>query len=902
MEVYRYYEEPSVIVEIAWADNYAEPFPAWTDITDRVEGFSTRLGRSAEIGDIEAAEVTLTLDNSDGAFTPGNVNSPYYPNVKPRRQVRIRDEAAPIPYTGPVLTNEVLNPNLQGDSGSCGLTINNPGAHASGVDDFGLQIGLGYSVFLGDTDIDAHQLDGSRFPCVAGDNVSATFSGAWTNNDSGVSEPSAEAVVEIEWFDAGSVSLGVVSGSIALAPAGAVLWPSIENAVAPANAVSYRMTFGVRGLTDPASYAYHYRLACYNHGQSAFDWYSGSSTGVGWFCGDGQILVDEDRYNFAWDGIPNVSRSSAYKLPEPDGLIGRGYIEDWSVGFDSLSGGDLSVPVTDWSADFGERPLQEVLDYEFTRRQPIDLFKFNEGSESDEFVSAVNPTRKATQRPSYNPKNSIYENQSKPVSTIRGGNEPLLPGAFGGTSIRPTDQEIVNISGTDYYLASALKVDIPEIRLTESFSFMFLYKYYANYNGFEPLAFLLKNSSRELHEDYEIYFTPDEGGAGGFRKIIVRDGDGNRWHQAFGLDTGETVACGFSWDGTTRVDRVLYQVPSATSEAIPRGQWWNDTLTESKSLDEILPAEFVFNRLEILGHSGKVIAGYADHAMQYLARWDTALTSAEMQHITRTLGSLDTQTVDERMHYVLDMIGWPRALRRIAFSKTVVPAPAWEDGANALEEMRKWARSANSPLFVDSGGLVRLDDRHDRTRAIATAPAWTFDHNDGTGVERGFMFRMADDDIVNAADVKNAERLDVRIANEASRTEYGTKVKSYDLDLADDRDAIQFGYHMVNRYGEPRVRIDSVTFYPSASAYGTLWEHAVGVTISQRIRLAGLPDNAPATSMDFFVESVAHNVIRDGDKLKWSVTLNLSPADISEGWILGDATYGVLGSTSKLIY
>lgn len=61
--------------------------PDWTDITSRAMSkagtpfISTGAGRQYEIATQEAGQMTVAVNNMDGAFTPGNTSSPYYPNV-----------------------------------------------------------------------------------------------------------------------------------------------------------------------------------------------------------------------------------------------------------------------------------------------------------------------------------------------------------------------------------------------------------------------------------------------------------------------------------------------------------------------------------------------------------------------------------------------------------------------------------------------------------------------------------------------------------------------------------------------------------------------------------------------------------------------------------------------------
>ena len=63
--------------------------PTWTDLTSRFLGISGQRGRSFELDEIAAADVTVTLDNFDGALSPQNSASPYYPNVTLITPIRV---------------------------------------------------------------------------------------------------------------------------------------------------------------------------------------------------------------------------------------------------------------------------------------------------------------------------------------------------------------------------------------------------------------------------------------------------------------------------------------------------------------------------------------------------------------------------------------------------------------------------------------------------------------------------------------------------------------------------------------------------------------------------------------------------------------------------------------------
>lgn len=86
---------PDVTVEIAFNAGYSTPEAdrVWTDVSDWVDGdqtFTINRGRGDEFNTAEASRLTgLRLDNTDGRFTAERPASPYYPNVKIGRPIRV---------------------------------------------------------------------------------------------------------------------------------------------------------------------------------------------------------------------------------------------------------------------------------------------------------------------------------------------------------------------------------------------------------------------------------------------------------------------------------------------------------------------------------------------------------------------------------------------------------------------------------------------------------------------------------------------------------------------------------------------------------------------------------------------------------------------------------------------
>lgn len=90
---------PDVIVQVGFASDASQSVAdtTWTDVSDYVSelpGGGTELvrtvrGKQYEFDEFQAGTVDLVLDNRDGRFSPDNTASPYWPNVKPMRRVRV---------------------------------------------------------------------------------------------------------------------------------------------------------------------------------------------------------------------------------------------------------------------------------------------------------------------------------------------------------------------------------------------------------------------------------------------------------------------------------------------------------------------------------------------------------------------------------------------------------------------------------------------------------------------------------------------------------------------------------------------------------------------------------------------------------------------------------------------
>jgi hypothetical protein len=81
---------PVPIVEIAFADSPYVVSPTWTDVTSYVRGMDISRGVNDDWDLVASGSASVTLSNLDRRFDPFNTTGPYYGNLLPRRQIRIR--------------------------------------------------------------------------------------------------------------------------------------------------------------------------------------------------------------------------------------------------------------------------------------------------------------------------------------------------------------------------------------------------------------------------------------------------------------------------------------------------------------------------------------------------------------------------------------------------------------------------------------------------------------------------------------------------------------------------------------------------------------------------------------------------------------------------------------------
>lgn len=219
-----------------------------------------------------------------------------------------------------------------------------------------------------------------------------------------------------------------------------------------------------------------------------------------------------------------------------------------------------------------------------------------------------------------------------------------------------------------------------------------------------------------------------------------------------------------------------------------------------------------------------------------------------------------------------------------------------------LDVLQEIQESERGLTYADRNGTVVFEDRTSRYTAGQTS-IWVFGENPvgASPTEYPYEDYAVDVDPTYTFSQSNLTRPDnsnfAPVVNATTQAKYGQRVLSQEVQCNYDFDLTQAAVFYNNRYANPVPRVSKLTLNPAANP--ALWPVVLSLEISQRVtvkrRNAGL-----TVSREYYIEKISHQV--DADAGKWTVDLQMSPVFVPQAWVLENATYGVLGTTTTPVY
>lgn len=331
------------------------------------------------------------------------------------------------------------------------------------------------------------------------------------------------------------------------------------------------------------------------------------------------------------------------------------------------------------------------------------------------------------------------------------------------------------------------------------------------------------------------------------------------------------------------------------------------TTVTTASLGGIYTSEATFVNVGGNTNGGVMVDG----VVAKVSLWQRALSAAEVTTLWDAgLGNVGETTGQRLERHLSD--GRYAGERRISTTYTTLGPPSVA-GVDGLTDAQNLTLAEAGRLWCAPDGALVLESRMDRWLRYSTVVT-VFGEDSaageipyGPGIQFDFdpMFVYADVRITrnNGSQAQGGLAADVA----AVARKYFPRSYAIGADFETDIQAQYYADYVFYTHDAPLMRVSVITITPAANP--SLWPVALSLEIGQRVtvkRRAKAANSGAGLTMsaDYFIESVIIHEI-DFDKWDFRVSFLLSPIGTVPGptfqpWILENATYGVLDSTTIL--
>lgn len=322
---------------------------------------------------------------------------------------------------------------------------------------------------------------------------------------------------------------------------------------------------------------------------------------------------------------------------------------------------------------------------------------------------------------------------------------------------------------------------------------------------------------------------------------------------------------------------------------------------------------FMFNSFQLSGgQTGGLYGQGVNATFAEVSIWARVLQAAEVANLYNAGRGFNGELTGARITRHLALGGYTGATRVANGTKPMGP-PSYVPMIDLNTDTANTAAAEGGNFWIAPDGAVAFTSSD--TRYLTTASAATFGESEPLGeapYESGVKFDNDPTYIYASVQVARPQGVnaiggmaaDIAAAN---RNWFGRSV-AITIDVQTDSLAQDLANWIFYTHNRPQTRVATVTLTPSANP--KLWPFALGLEINNRITVIKRSKAANGgagivITQDYFIEQITHDGI-DFDLSTWTTTFSVSPigsATVGNGqtvqpWILGHATYGVLGSTT----
>lgn len=250
------------------------------------------------------------------------------------------------------------------------------------------------------------------------------------------------------------------------------------------------------------------------------------------------------------------------------------------------------------------------------------------------------------------------------------------------------------------------------------------------------------------------------------------------------------------------------------------------------------------------------------------------------------IGAKVAQLPGARLGAILDGIGYPSVERSISTGSVDLTADVVDAGTNALAYVEQVSLSEPGLAYISRDGQFTFKDRTDLQSYTSGV---TFGDGGIPMSDIGVLFGT--DELVNTVNVVWAAGT-ATAANASAAVEYGTIDRTINTLIADGNDAQDYANWLVNQYGLPKYRFDSVSVVLEGLS-SSQRRQVLSLDLGDTVTVSWTPNAVGSTiSQLVSIDAIEHQA----SPASHVVTLKLSQTVAA--FLLDDSVYGSLNNNT----
>jgi len=250
-----------------------------------------------------------------------------------------------------------------------------------------------------------------------------------------------------------------------------------------------------------------------------------------------------------------------------------------------------------------------------------------------------------------------------------------------------------------------------------------------------------------------------------------------------------------------------------------------------------------------------------------------------------------------RVTNVLNQIGWPTSARTIGTGQSPLQSTGEIVNTNAMTHLFTVEDTELGIIFESASGDMVFQDRHARLQSPYTTSQATFGDTATTSQYANILLSLEDLRIYNDIRVTRLTGTEQVATSTTSADSYGVRsLERPSLLMQTDAEALAQAQYLLNRYAAPVMRCKQIVMLPNSnpSTLYPMLAHDLSTRMTVKLDQASL-------SRDYHIEGINHD-LDVLDPVGIRTTWMLSDANTEQFWILGEAGFTELDSTTKLAY